>query len=158
MSLTIVAPALKAASATVGFIVSIEIKAPLSFSASMTGMTRRNSSSALTGVASLRVELAADIEDGGAFACQPLALRDRSIGREEQAAVGEGIRRDVDDPHHQRRARDPAAAPAAKQIGEPAAEVRSCPAAGRLLRGSSHAHRAKPAARRGQWTSCRMTK
>ena len=148
-SLTIVAPALSAASATAGFIVSMERSAPLSFSASMTGMTRRNSSSALTGVAPLRVEFAADVEDGRAFARQPQTLRNRRVGIEEQPAVGEGIRRDVDDAHHQRRARDPAAAPAAKQIGKSAAEI--SPAACICCRDAIGAG-ARPAARREQWT------
>ena len=123
MSLTICAPAAIAASATGAFIVSIEMSAPRPASPSMTGRTRRISSVGADrrGVAARRFP--ADVEDGGALRAPASALRDRRLGIEKEPAVGEGIRRDVDDAHHDRRARRPAGAPAAEQLGEAAADV-----------------------------------
>ena len=43
--------------------------------------------------------LAADVEDRRAGRGQREAVRDRGVGVEVAAAVGEGVGRDVDDPH-----------------------------------------------------------
>ncbi len=68
-------------------------------SASITGRTRRHSSSRLTGSAPGRVEFAADVEDVGAFRLQLQAVGDGGFRREVAAAVGEAVGRDVDDAH-----------------------------------------------------------
>ena len=44
----------------------------------------------------------ADVEDVGTLSQQLLAVRQRRFGAGVLAAVGEGIRRHVDDPHHAR--------------------------------------------------------
>ena len=44
----------------------------------------------------------ADVEDVGAFAGHAARMRDRNRRIEELSAVGEGIRRDIEDAHHQR--------------------------------------------------------
>ena len=43
--------------------------------------------------------LAADVEDGGALARELLTVLDGGVGAEVQPAVGERVRRDVDDAH-----------------------------------------------------------
>jgi hypothetical protein len=66
---------------------------------------------------------AADVEDGGALPGKQTAVRHRGPHIGKQAAVGEGIRRDVDDPHDDGRTRPPALAPAAEQIRKAAAAI-----------------------------------
>jgi hypothetical protein len=44
----------------------------------------------------------ADVDDGGALHRQGEAMRDRLLRIGEQAAIGEGIGRDVDDAHDER--------------------------------------------------------
>ena len=46
--------------------------------------------------------LAADVQDGGAGPDQRMRLRNGLVRRPEAAAVGKGIRRDVQDAHHLR--------------------------------------------------------
>ena len=46
--------------------------------------------------------LAADVHDGGARIEHPVRLRRRRLGSEERPAVGERVRRHVDDAHHGR--------------------------------------------------------
>ena len=49
--------------------------------------------------------LTADVQHVGAFGAQPFAVGDGGFGAGMQAAVGEGVGRDVDDAHHPRPAR-----------------------------------------------------
>ena len=105
------APAASAASATVDFIVSIEMSAPTPASPSTTGITRRISSSSLNRRGVAARGFAADVENGGTFLCELPPLRDRRLAVDEEPAVGEGIRRDIDDAHHDRRTRRTARTP-----------------------------------------------
>ena len=65
-------------------------------------MTRCNSSSRETGTAPGRVRFAADIEQVGALFDQTQGVGDGGVVGHEAAAVGETVRRDVDDAHDER--------------------------------------------------------
>ena len=63
----------------------------------MTGSTRSSSSSAEHRLGARAGRLAADVDDRGALGRQPAALRERGLGVEVAAAVGERVGRDVED-------------------------------------------------------------
>ena len=93
------APSRAASRATAALDVSMEIGASKSASASSAGTTRRSSSSSETGTWPGRVELAADVDDRRALGEHRFGAGDRS-GRVEMApAVGERVRRHVEDAH-----------------------------------------------------------
>ena len=81
--------------------VSIEIwaPAPRSISPSITGITRRSSSASGTGSAPGPGRLAAHVEDRRALRLELEAVRDRRLGGQVAAAVGERVGRDVDHAH-----------------------------------------------------------
>jgi hypothetical protein len=68
-------------------------------SASTTGRTRRSSSSCGTGVGARPGRLAAHVDELGALGGHLAAVGDRGAGVEPLAAVGERVRRDVEDAH-----------------------------------------------------------
>ena len=53
----------------------------------------------MTGSAPGRVDSPADVEQVGALEGEPEAVRDGGVAVQERAAVGEGVRRDVDHAH-----------------------------------------------------------
>ena len=84
----------------------------------------------------------ADVDDVGAFRDHAAGMLDGALGIEELAAVGERVRRDVEDAHHRAGGRAPAAAQAAcgapspacaawKWAGGPRSRGALCAAAGR---------------------------
>ena len=100
-SLTIVAPAASAASATTAFDVSTDSAAPVRarISPSITGTTRSSSTSAATLEAPGRVDSPPMSRIAAPSDSSVRRVRDRARRIEVAAAVGERIRRDVDDPH-----------------------------------------------------------
>ena len=133
-SLTIVAPASSAAAATAAFDVSIDSRAPAPASPSSTGTTRRSSSASVTGSAPGRVD-SPPTSRIAAPCCDELApVRDRRRRVEPLAAVGERVRRDVDDPHDDRLGRPSRAAHHAAR-GRRRATARACAARPRGPRG-----------------------
>ena len=103
-SLTSVAPASSATAATAAFEVSIESCVPAPASPATTGSTRAISSAAATGSAPGRVDSPPTSRMSAPLGGQLAAVRDRSLGVEEAAAVGERVGRHVDDPHQPERA------------------------------------------------------
>ena len=102
-SLMSAAPAARARRATSAFIVSTEIGTPTRPArASTTGRTRRSSSSSDTGSEPGPRGLAADVDERRALAHQGEALRERVVGGEEAAAVGERVGGDVEHAHDAR--------------------------------------------------------
>ena len=117
------APAAAARRITSALRVSMEISASVRpRRPSMTGMTRRSSSSTGTASEPGRVRLAADVENVGAFLGESQPVRDGRLRRRVQPAIGEAVRRDVDDAHDAR--------PVERQAGEARARAlmasRSC--------------------------------
>ena len=99
-SLTRVAPAATAASATAALVVSIDTRTSPA-SASMTGITRRSSSSTGHRLGAGPGGLPAHVDDVGPLGDHLAALRDGPPGLEPPPAVGERVGGDVEDPHHQ---------------------------------------------------------
>ena len=87
-----------------------------------TGTTRRNSSSAETGAARRAGQFTADVEDVRPVGLQRQAMRDGRGVIAELAAVGEAVRRDVDDAHDRGRTRSSPA----KRRGEQRSASVSC--------------------------------
>src|SRR4029077_4959028 len=108
-SLTIAAPASRAAAATTALEVSIETAEPSRASASTTGATRASAPAAgatppqlLLGSDRRRAgacRLAANVEEIGSLADEFAAMRNRAVGLEELPAVRERVGSHVDDPH-----------------------------------------------------------
>ena len=97
----------RAAAATSGLIVSTEMRTPRSAagrpaSASTTGTTRPSSTSAGTGLGAGTGGLAAHVDHVGTLGDHGEAVGDGRVEGVVEAAVGEGVRRDVEDPHDER--------------------------------------------------------
>ena len=90
-----------ARAATSARIVSIVTSPPAAVSSSTTGITRLSSSSRLGRTAPGSGRLSADVDEVGAVGEQLLAMLDCCDRRGVQATVGERVRRDVDDAHHE---------------------------------------------------------
>lgn len=101
-SFHIVAPALTAARATAGFIVSMDTGTSLARrTASMRGTTRKIDLVKLGhGRRAGTRAFAADVQDVGALGDQATRVLDTILRREKLAPVREAVGRDVDDPHH----------------------------------------------------------
>ena len=103
-SLTMVAPWSSAQAATLAFMVSIETGTPSSTTAGRTGceprqfLLERYRLHAAIGAGRFR----ADVDDVGAFRDHAPRLGDGALRIDEAAAVGEGVRRDVEDAHDER--------------------------------------------------------
>ena len=106
MSLTRLAPALTAAAATSGLTVSTETRAPWAAAgparASTTGTTRASSTSVSTSSAPGRDDSPPTSIDVGALGQHLETARHRRPEGVVEPAVGEGVRRDVEDAHHER--------------------------------------------------------
>ena len=102
MSLIIAAPAAIAARMTAGLRVSTPTGTPSAASASTSGMTRASSTSSATGLGAGARRFAADVDDVGAVVAHLPRVRQRLFPVGEATTVGEGIRRDVEDAHHER--------------------------------------------------------
>ena len=102
-SFTSVAPASSAARATATLVVSIERRAPPSCaSRSITGSTRRSSSSSPTGSAPGRVDSPPTSRMSAPSADEAQPVLHGGVGVEEQPAVRERVGRHVHDSHDQR--------------------------------------------------------
>ena len=99
-SLTSSAPSSSARRATSAFEVSIDTGRPRS--SSSTGTTRRSSSSSETAAAPGRVDSPPTSTIAAPSASIARPRRRRVLGRREAPAVGEAVRRDVDDAHDRR--------------------------------------------------------
>ena len=96
------APLAMAARMTPAFRVSTEIAAGRSASRSSTGPMRRSSSASLTGLRAGPGGFAADIDEFGALRDEPPCMGGGGFRLAEIAAIGEAVRRDIDDPHDPR--------------------------------------------------------
>src|ERR1051325_7089197 len=121
MSLIIEAPAASAAFITAGRRVSTETQR--AEMRSSTGRTRSSSSRSDTGAPPLArgprpragaARFTADVDDFGPLLRQPARMRRGRFRREEPAAVGEGVGRDVHHAHDQRSVQRQREAPAAQ--------------------------------------------
>ena len=94
------APASAAASMTFDFRVSTEMRqSALARKPSMTGITRRSSSSSVNRIGAGPRAFPADVENVGTFFDQPQSVIDRGTRACKEPAVRKAVGRDVDDPH-----------------------------------------------------------
>ena len=107
-SLTRLAPAATAASATSGLTVSTDTRTPRStagpeaLSASTTGTTRASSTSLGHGLGPGARRLPAHVDHVGPLGHHLEPAGHRRVEAVVEPPVGEGVRRDVEDAHHQR--------------------------------------------------------
>ena len=101
-SLSITAPASRAARATSGFHVSTETPTPSAARRSTSGTTRAASSSALGGGRVGDARLGADVDEVGPLGDELEPALDLALERVQAHGVGERVVARVDDPHDQR--------------------------------------------------------